>query len=924
MTLVLNAVPAGTTLYIPFTSYNAAGASVTLTGLAVTDVEIYKNGSTTQRSSDNGYALLDTDGIDFDGVTGLHGFSIDLSDNTDSGFYAVGSWYWVVVSTVTVDSQTVTFIAAVFRIVAAEATAGYPVITHKVGTGTGELNSSSGAVPVSDKTGFSLTNLTVASTVTLAAGTHNPQGGDAYARLGAPAGASVTADVAAVKVDTAAILDDTGTAGVVVASGSKTGYTLTATTGLGNQTADITGSLSGSVGSVTGNVGGNVTGSVGSLATQAKADVNAEVDAALVDIHLDHLVAVSSAVENGLADATSTVFKTDLTAVNDTYNDQLLVITSGALAGQCKPILDYAQTNGVITLAEALTAAPSDNVTFVILADHAHPVSQIQSGLATAAALATVDGIVNDILLDTAEIGTAGAGLTNINLPDQTMNITGNLSGSVGSVAAGGITASSVATGAIDADAIAADAGVEIAAAVWDRVLTGATHNVTNSAGRRLRQLASSSIRGGTAQAGASNSITLDSGASATNEIYDSNLIVIVGGTGEGQARVIVEYNGTTKVATVDRTWEVTPDNTSEFEMLADHQSDTAHHGLAQAGGATSITLASTASAVDDVYVGSHVFLSTSTGSGQTRLITAYNGTTKVATVSPAWVTNPTSASVYKIIPVGRAIVETLGTQAQTDARTALGLATANLDTQLADLPTNAELATALGTADDAVLAAIAALNNLSAAQVNAEVDTALADIHLDHLLAADYDPANKPGTATALLNELVENDGGVSRYTANALEQAPTGGSAPTAVQIRQEMDANSTQLAAIVEDTGTTLPATLATIATYVDTEVAAIKTKTDLIPADPADASDIAALIDALPTAAENAAAILAAGDVDGYTLEEAQKLMLSALTGILAGAATTTITIRAADNSKVRITATVDADGNRSALTLDATG
>ncbi len=42
-----------------------------------------------------------------------------------------------------------------------------------------------------------------------------------------------------------------------------------------------------------------------------------------------------------------------------------------------------------------------------------------------------------DILIDTAEIGTAGAGLTNINLPNQTMDITGditgNLSGSVGS-----------------------------------------------------------------------------------------------------------------------------------------------------------------------------------------------------------------------------------------------------------------------------------------------------------------------------------------------------------------------------------------------------------------------------------------------------------------------------------------------------------
>lgn len=46
---------------------------------------------------------------------------------------------------------------------------------------------------------------------TLAAGTHNAQSGDAYARLGAPAGASVSADVAAVKAETAAIVQDTGT-----------------------------------------------------------------------------------------------------------------------------------------------------------------------------------------------------------------------------------------------------------------------------------------------------------------------------------------------------------------------------------------------------------------------------------------------------------------------------------------------------------------------------------------------------------------------------------------------------------------------------------------------------------------------------------------------------------------------------------------
>ena len=66
-------------------------------------------------------------------------------------------------------------------------------------------------------------------------------------------------------------------------------------------------------------------------------------------------------------------------------------------------------------------------------------------------------------------------------------------------------------------------------------------------------------------------------------------------------------------------------------------------------------------------------------------------------------------------------------------------------------------------------------------------------------------------------------------------------------------------------------------------------------------------------------------LAAGDVDGYSIEETLKLMLAALAGKVSGAGTTTVILRAADDSKPRITATVEtANGNRSALTLDATG
>jgi hypothetical protein len=79
----------------------------------------------------------------------------------------------------------------------------------------------------------------------------------------------------------------------------------------------------------------------------------------------------------------------------------------------------------------------------------------------------------------------------------------------------------------------------------------------------------------------------------------------------------------------------------------------------------------------------------------------------------------------------------------------------------------------------------VTGFTDLSAAQVNAEADAAIETYHLDHLLAVEYDPASKPGVATALLNELVESDGGVSRFTANALEEGPGGGSAPTAEEV-------------------------------------------------------------------------------------------------------------------------------------------
>ena len=73
--------------------------------------------------------------------------------------------------------------------------------------------------------------------------------------------------------------------------------------------------------------------------------------------------------------------------------------------------------------------------------------------------------------------------------------------------------------------------------------------------------------------------------------------------------------------------------------------------GQGQAGTSTSITLAATASATDDYYNAMTVYISDGVGSGQIRTITDYNGTTKIATVSVAWSTNPDGTSVYEVMP---------------------------------------------------------------------------------------------------------------------------------------------------------------------------------------------------------------------------------------------------------------------------------
>lgn len=88
--------------------------------------------------------------------------------------------------------------------------------------------------------------------------------------------------------------------------------------------------------------------------------------------------------------------------------------------------------------------------------------------------------------------------------------------------------------------------------------------------------------------------------------------------------------------------------------LAADTGLQSARSNTAQAGAAGTITLDASASATTDFYVGMWLYLTGGTGAGQARVCTAYNGTTKVATIAPNWATNPDATSTFAVMTAGK------------------------------------------------------------------------------------------------------------------------------------------------------------------------------------------------------------------------------------------------------------------------------
>ena len=123
---------------------------------------------------------------------------------------------------------------------------------------------------------------------------------------------------------------------------------------------------------------------------------------------------------------------------------------------------------------------------------------------------------------------------------------------------------------------------------------------------------------------------------------------------------------------------------------------------LCQAGAAGTVTLDTNASAVDNAYQGYTIVLASGTGAGQTRYINSYVGSTKVATISPNWATNPAVTTMYRIVQTNSNIAGNT-TGAVTLVTTTTTATTATTATNLTNWPATAIPATATAPIANAV-----------------------------------------------------------------------------------------------------------------------------------------------------------------------------------------------------------------------------
>ena len=161
-------------------------------------------------------------------------------------------------------------------------------------------------------------------------------------------------------------------------------------------------------------------------------------------------------------------------------------------------------------------------------------------------------------------------------------------------------------------------------------------------------------------------SFTLTAGSTSDNA-YNGWLIYVQDQTlmDEFAVGFVEDYTGSTKTISLHSDPAVFTMAAGDLVYLIPQNSSkdlesSIHSGIAQAGANTTITLSTGASATANFYRDKRVILTAGTGAGQSALITAYDQSTKIATIfcegstSGNWFTNPTSSTRYIVVARNR------------------------------------------------------------------------------------------------------------------------------------------------------------------------------------------------------------------------------------------------------------------------------
>lgn len=192
-----------------------------------------------------------------------------------------------------------------------------------------------------------------------------------------------------------------------------------------------------------------------------------------------------------------------------------------------------------------------------------------------------------------------------------------------------------------------------------------------------------------TAQAGGTTTtIKLASGSSSIDGYYVGMYVVAVAAGGASwtvattaaHVRRIINYDGTTKIATVDSAWAGgSPDATATYFITTEYQ------GYAASVTTATITLAFGSSGTDNFYNGMRIKITAGTGVGLERTITGYVGSSRVATVNEAW-TLASGTSKYAIAPVTKSVFQAVSYHnAECDVRNKCTLVVSKASTPAGD-----------------------------------------------------------------------------------------------------------------------------------------------------------------------------------------------------------------------------------------------